>query len=248
MKILVPIKKVVDPAVRIRVKADGTGVDLVGTKLTMNPFDEIALEEALRLREAKVATEVVIVTIGLASVQDVLRAGLAMGADRSILVQSSQTLEPLLVAKSLASIVERESPSLIIAGKQAIDDDANQTGQMLAGLLGWPQATFASSVRVSDNTVLVTREVDGGHEMLSLTMPAVVTADLRLNEPRYATLPNIMRAKSKPLEVVPIESLGVDLRPRLSVVATAAAAPRLRQKKISSVDDVAQLLQSSVRR
>jgi electron transfer flavoprotein beta subunit len=248
MKILVPIKKVVDANVRIRVKDDGTGVDLAGIKLSMNPFDEIALEQALRLREAKVATEVVIVTIGPAQVQDVLRTGLAMGADRSLLVETAERLEPLLIAKCLAAIVAQESPDLVILGKQAIDDDANQTGQMLAALLDWPQATFASQVEVKENNVLVTREIDGGHEMLSMSLPAIVTADLRLNEPRYATLPNIMKAKSKPLQVIAVDSLGVDLKPRLRIVSTNAAAPRKRQKKMSSVADVAELLKPNVQR
>jgi electron transfer flavoprotein beta subunit len=248
MKILVPIKKVVDANVRIRVKDDGTGVDLAGIKLSMNPFDEIALEQALRLREAKVATEVVIVTIGPAQVQDVLRTGLAMGADRSLLVETAERLEPLLIAKCLAAIVAQESPDLVILGKQAIDDDANQTGQMLAALLDWPQATFASQVEVKENNVLVTREIDGGHEMLSMSLPAIVTADLRLNEPRYATLPNIMKAKSKPLQVIAVDSLGVDLKPRLLILSTNAAAPRKRQKKMSSVADVAELLKPNVQR
>ena len=248
MKILVPIKKVVDANVRIRVKDDGTGVDLAGIKLSMNPFDEIALEQALRLREAKVATEVVIVTIGPTQVQDVLRTGLAMGADRSLLVETAERLEPLLIAKCLAAIVAQENPDLVILGKQAIDDDANQTGQMLAALLDWPQATFASQVEVKENNVLVTREIDGGHEMLSMSLPAIVTADLRLNEPRYATLPNIMKAKSKPLQIIAVDSLGVDLKPRLRILSTNAAAPRKRQKKMSSVADVAELLKPNVQR
>jgi electron transfer flavoprotein beta subunit len=248
VKILVPVKKVVDANVRIRLRDDGTGVDLTATKMVMNPFDEIALEQALRLRDSKVATEVVIVTIGPATSQDVLRTGLAMGADRSILVDSQHRLEPLLIAKCLAAIVAKQNPSLVILGKQAIDDDANQTGQMLAALLGWPQATFASRVEIEDDNAFVTREIDGGHEMLAMSLPAVVTADLRLNEPRYATLPSIMRAKSKPLQVLPVESLGVELRPQLQILSTARAAPRRRQRQRSSIAEVAELLRVSTHR
>lgn len=248
MKILVPVKKVVDANVRVHVKSDGSGVDLAGTKMAMNPFDEIALEEALRLRENKVATEVVIVTIGPASSQDVLRTGLAMGADRAILVETSSAMEPLSIAKSLAEIVRREAPHLVIMGKQAIDDDANQTGQMLAALLDWPQATFASKVEFKDGAFEVTREIDGGHEVLALSLPAIVTADLRLNEPRYASLPNIMKAKAKPLQVVPVDTLGLELRQRLQVISVSPAMPRSRQRKTVDVAEVAQLLKSNVRK
>lgn len=246
MKVLVPVKKVIDASIRVRVKADGTGVDATGVKMSMNPFDQIAVEEALRLRERGVATDVIAVTVGPSNAQDVLRTALAMGADSSILVEHADRLEPLIVAKILAAIVARESPSLVLMGKQAIDDDANQTGQMLAGLLGWPQATFASKLEVDGETATVVREVDGGLETMSLTLPAVATTDLRLNEPRYATLPNIMKAKSKPLATVAAGDLGVDLRPRLEIVSTVPPAARDPGRMLGSVDELVGILMAKL--
>ena len=215
MKILVPIKRVVDYNVKIRVKADQSGVELANVKMAMNPFDEIAVEEAVRLKEAGKATEIVAVSAGVAQCQETLRTAMAIGADRAILVETDADLQPLAVAKLLKALVDKEQPQLVILGKQAIDDDSNQTGQMLAALLGWPQATFASKVEVGGDGVQVTREIDGGLETLALPLPAVITTDLRLNEPRYATLPNIMKAKKKPLETVKPAELGVDVAPRL---------------------------------
>ena len=214
MKILVPVKRVVDANIKVRVKPDNTGVDLANVKMAINPFDEIAVEEAMRLKEADRATEVVAVSCGVDACQDVLRTALAVGADRGILVRTDAELQPLAVAKLLAEIARREVPQLIILGKQAIDDDCNQTGQMLAAMLGWPQATFASKVRVESDGVTVTRDVDGGLETVQLALPAVVTADLRLNEPRFVSLPNLMKSKKKRLDVVPAETLGVALAPR----------------------------------
>ncbi|MBC7860976.1 MAG: electron transfer flavoprotein subunit beta/FixA family protein, partial [Burkholderiaceae bacterium] len=213
MKVLVPVKRVVDYNVKVRVKSDGTGVDTANVKMSMNPFDEIALEEAMRLKEAGKVTEVVAISCGVAQCQETLRTAMAIGADRGILVETAVELEPLAVAKLVKALADKEQPQLIILGKQAIDDDSNQTGQMLAALLGWPQATFASKVVIEEGKVLVTREVDGGLETLSLTLPAIVTTDLRLNEPRYVTLPNIMKAKKKPLDTVKPEELGVDCAP-----------------------------------
>ena len=222
MKILVAVKRVVDYAVKIRVKSDGSGIELGNVKMSMNPFDEIAVEEAVRLKEKSGAEEVVAVSIGPAKAQDTIRTALAIGADRGILVDSGDaTVEPLAVAKILKAIVEEEKPDLVILGKQAIDDDCNQTGQMLAALLGWPQGTFASKVAPNGDSVEVTREVDGGLETLKLNSPAVITTDLRLNEPRYPTLPNIMKAKKKPLDVKKPDDFGVDVSPRLKVVSTA---------------------------
>ncbi|HEX8030776.1 MAG TPA: electron transfer flavoprotein subunit beta/FixA family protein, partial [Vicinamibacterales bacterium] len=218
LKIVVPVKRVVDANVKVGVKADKTGVDIANAKMSMNPFDEIAMEEAVRLKEAGVATEVIAVSAGVAQCQETLRTALAIGADRAILIESNEDLQPLAVAKLLRSIVEKERPQLVILGKQAIDDDNNQTGQMLAALAGLPQATFASKLSVADGKATVTREVDGGAQTLSLTLPAVVTTDLRLNEPRYVTLPNIMKAKKKPLEIVKPEDLGVDVTPRLKTL------------------------------
>ncbi len=226
MKILVAVKRVVDYNVKVRVKSDNTGVDIANVKMSMNPFDEIAVEEAVRLKEAGVATEVVAVSAGVAQCQETLRTAMAIGADRGILVESDADLQPLAVAKLLKALVEKEQPQLIILGKQAIDDDSNQTGQMLAALLGLPQATFASKVVVADGKVSVTREVDGGLETVALTLPAVVTTDLRLNEPRYVTLPNIMKAKKKPLDTVKPEDLGVDVSPRLSTLKVVEPAKR----------------------
>jgi electron transfer flavoprotein beta subunit len=218
MKILVAVKRVVDFNVKVRVKADGSGVETANVKMSMNPFDEIAIEEALRLKEAGTASEIVAVSCGAQACQETLRTALALGADRAILVETEVELQPLAVAKLLRAIAQKESPQLVILGKQAIDDDCNQTGQMLAALLGWPQATFASKVKISDGKAEVTREVDGGLETLSIKMPAVVTTDLRLNEPRYVTLPNIMKAKKKPLEVLKPDALGVDVAPRLKTL------------------------------
>ncbi|KXU92987.1 electron transporter RnfB [Caballeronia megalochromosomata] len=218
MKILVPVKRVVDYNVKVRVKSDGSGVELANVKMSMNPFDEIAVEEAVRLREAGIATEVVAVSCGVTQCQETLRTAMAIGADRGILVESGDELQPLAVAKILKALVDREQPQLVILGKQAIDDDCNQTGQMLAALAGFPQATFASKVVVADGKAVVSREVDGGAETLALRLPAVVTADLRLNEPRYVTLPNIMKAKKKPLETMKPAELGVDVTPRLKTL------------------------------
>jgi electron transfer flavoprotein beta subunit len=218
MKIVVPVKRVVDYNLKVRVKPGGSGVDTANVKMSMNPFDEIAVEEAVRLKEAGVATEVTVVSAGVAQSQETLRTALAIGADRAILIESSEELQPLGVAKLLKALVDREQPQLIILGKQAIDDDSNQTGQMLAALANLPQATFASKVVVADGKATVSREVDGGAETLSLTLPAVITTDLRLNEPRYVTLPNIMKAKKKPLETITPEHLGVDVTPRLKTV------------------------------
>jgi electron transfer flavoprotein beta subunit len=218
MKLLVPVKRVVDANVKVRVKADGTGVELANVKMAMNPFDEIAVEEAMRLKEAGVATEVVAVSCGAQACQETLRTALALGADRAILVEIDAELQPLAVAKLLKAVAAKEAPQLVLMGKQAIDDDNNQTGQMLAALLGWPQATFASKVKVEGSAAQVTREVDGGLETVSIKLPAVVTTDLRLNEPRYVTLPNIMKAKKKPLETLKPDALGVDVAPRLATL------------------------------
>ena len=226
MKVLVPVKRVVDYNVKVRVKSDGSGVDIANVKMSMNPFDEIALEEAMRLKEAGKVTEVVAVSIGVTQCQETLRTGMAIGADRAILVETAGDTEPLGVAKVLKALADKEQPQLIILGKQAIDDDSNQTGQMLASLLGWPQATFASKVVLEDGKVTVTREVDGGLETLALSLPAIITTDLRLNEPRYVTLPNIMKAKKKPLEVVKPEDLGVDVTPRLKTLKVVEPAKR----------------------
>jgi electron transfer flavoprotein beta subunit len=239
MKILVPVKRVIDSNVKVRVKSDGSGVDLANVKMSMNPFDEIAVEEAVRIKERGEAGEVVAVSIGNAKSQDTLRTALAMGADRAILVKTDATVEPLGVAKVLKAVVETEKPDLVIMGKQAIDDDCNQTGQMLAGLLGTPQGTFASKVELNGDKVKVTREVDGGLETVELTRPAIITTDLRLNEPRYASLPNIMKAKKKPIEETSPETLGVDIAPRLKVISVAE--PKAREAGIK-VDGVATLV------
>jgi electron transfer flavoprotein beta subunit len=239
MKILVPVKRVVDYNVKVRVKADQSGVELANVKMSMNPFDEIAVEEALKIKEAGKATEVIVVSAGLASCQETLRTALAMGADRAILIETDVELQPLAVAKLLKAIVAKESPGLVIAGKQAIDDDANQTGQMLAALLDWPQATFASKVEITGASMRVTREIDGGLETIEVALPAVVSADLRLNTPRYATLPNIMKAKKKPLETVRPADLGVDVAPRLKTL-NVAEPPKRKGGVI--VKDVAELV------
>lgn len=238
MKLLVPVKRVIDYNVKPRVKADGSGVDLANVKMSMNPFDEIAVEEAIRLKEKGAATEIVAVSIGPAKAQETLRTALAMGADRAILVTTDAEVEPLGVAKILAKIVEEEAPQMVILGKQAIDDDSNQTGQMLAALLGWGQGTFASKVEVDGQSVNVTREVDGGLETVKLNLPAIVTTDLRLNEPRYASLPNIMKAKSKPLAQKTPEDYGVDIAPRLSVLKVVEPSKRQAGVKVGSVDEL----------
>ena len=239
MKILVPVKRVVDYNVKIRVKADGSGVDLANVKMSMNPFDEIAVEEAIRMREAGLAKEVVAVSCGVTACQETLRTAMAIGADRSVLVETDVELQPLAVAKLLAAVAKKEAPQIIILGKQAIDDDANQTGQMLAALLGWSQATFASKVVLGEGKATVTREVDGGLETIEVSLPAVISTDLRLNEPRYATLPNIMKAKKKPLEVVKPADLGVDVAPRLANVTVSEPPKRSAGIKVA---DVAQLI------
>ena len=239
MKILVPVKRVVDANVKVRVKADGSGVELANVKMSMNPFDEIAVEESLRLREAGMASEVVAVSCGTGACQETLRTAMAMGADRAILVESNAELQPLAVAKLLKAVCERESPGLVLCGKQAIDDDANQVGQMLAALLAWPQATFASRIVVANGKGVVTREVDGGLETLEINLPAVVTTDLRLNEPRYASLPNIMKAKKKPLDTVTPETLGVDVAPRLQTLKVTEPPKRQGGVKVA---DAAELI------
>lgn len=252
MKILVPVKRVVDYNVKIRVKADGTGVDLANVKMSMNPFDEIAIEEATRLKEAGKATEIIAVTIGPDKAQDILRTAMAIGADRGILVQTDAPtdlggVEPLAVAKTLKALIDKEKPDLVIMGKQSIDDDSNQTGQMLAALLGWAQGTFASKVELNGDSVAVTREVDGGLETLTLKMPAIITTDLRLNEPRYASLPNIMKAKKKELTVMTSDELGVDFTPRLTIVKVAEPAARKGGGKVSSVDELIDKLKNEAK-
>ncbi|MFV0335270.1 MAG: electron transfer flavoprotein subunit beta/FixA family protein [Tropicimonas sp.] len=242
MKVLVPVKRVIDYNVKVRVKADGTGVDLANVKMSMNPFDEIAVEEAIRLREAGKAEEIVVVSIGVKQAQETLRTALAMGADRAILVEAAEDvytdIEPLAVAKILKAIVDEEQPGLVLCGKQAIDNDLNATGQMLAALLGWGQATFASGVEIADDAALVTREVDGGLQVIRARLPAVITVDLRLNEPRYASLPNIMKAKKKPLDIKTPADYGVDVTPRLQVVKTAEPAERKAGVIVGSVDEL----------
>ena len=239
MKVLVPVKRVVDYNVKVRVKSDGTGVELANVKMSMNPFDEIAVEEALRLKEAGKATEVVVVSIGAAQASETIRTGLAMGADRGILVKAEGNVEPLAVAKILKAIAEQEKPDLIILGKQAIDDDSNQTGQMLAALLGWSQGTFANKLNVADGSAEVKREVDGGLENIKIKLPAVITTDLRLNEPRYASLPNIMKAKKKPIDDKSAADYGVDLTPHLEVLKTTEPPGRKGGVKVK---DVAELI------
>ena len=239
MKILVPVKRVVDFNVKVRVKADQTGVELANVKMSMNPFDEISVEEALKLREGGHATEVIVVSAGTSACQETLRTALAMGADRAILLETDAELQPLAVARLLKAVVEKESPGLVILGKQAIDDDANQTGQMLAALLNWPQAVFASKVQVSGESATVTREIDGGLETVQIKLPAVITTDLRLNTPRYATLPNIMKAKKKPLETLKPADLGVDVAPRLKTLKVVEPGKR---KAGVMVKDVAELV------
>jgi electron transfer flavoprotein beta subunit len=244
MKVLVPVKRVVDFNVKVRVKPDGSGVDLANVKMSMNPFDEIAVEEAIRLKEAGKASEIVCVSIGPAAAAETIRTGLAMGADRGIHVKHEGAIEPLAVAKILKAIVAAEQPGLIILGKQAIDDDCNQTGQMLAALLGWPQGTFASKVVFAGDHVLVTREIDGGLQTLKLKVPAVITADLRLNEPRYASLPNIMKAKKKPIDEKTPADLGVDPAPRLKVLKTTEPAGRKAGAKVKSIAELVEKLRN----
>jgi electron transfer flavoprotein beta subunit len=235
MKVLVPVKRVVDYNVKVRVKSDGTGVDIANVKMSMNPFDEIAVEEATRLKEKGAATEVIAVSCGVTQCQETLRTAMAIGADRAILVDTTEELQPLAVAKLLKALVDKEQPQLVILGKQAIDDDCNQTGQMLAALLGWPQATFASKVEVADGKVTVSREVDGGSETLSLTLPAIITTDLRLNEPRYVTLPNIMKAKKKQMDTYKPEELGVDVTPRIKTLKVSEPPKRSAGVKVADV-------------
>jgi len=247
MKVLVAVKRVVDYNVKIRVKPDQTGVELTNVKMAMNPFDEIAVEEAVRLKETGRATEIVAVSLGAASCQETIRYAIALGADRGILVQTDQELEPLAAAKLLNTVAERENPDLIILGKQAIDDDCNQTGQMLAALLGWPQGTFASKVELGDGEMQVTREIDGGLETVKLKLPAVVTTDLRLNEPRYAKLPNIMKAKKKPLDVIDAASTGVDLTPRLVNLKVSEPSSRKAGIRVGSVADLVDKLRNEAK-
>jgi electron transfer flavoprotein beta subunit len=247
MKILVCVKRVVDANVKISVKADGSGVELANLKMAMNPFDEIAVEEAVRLRESGKADEAVVVSLGVKACQETLRTALAMGLDRAVLVQSDAELQPLAVAKLLAEVVRREKPDLVIMGKQAIDDDNNQTGQMLAALLGWGQGTFASRVTLADGGIEVSREIDGGLEVLALPLPAVVTVDLRLNEPRYVKLPNIMKAKKKPLEVISVEKLGVDIQPRLKTLKVEEPPARNGGMKVADVTELVEKLRNEAR-
>ena len=244
MKILVPVKRVVDYNVKIRVKADGTGIELTNVKMSMNPFDEISVEEALRLKEAGKAEEVVVVSIGPAKAEETLRTALAMGADRAVLVETEDAVEPLAVAKILKGVAEAEQPGLIIVGKQAIDDDSNQTGQMLSALLGWAQATFASKVKIGSGSAQVTREIDGGLQTIEVKLPAVVTTDLRLNEPRYASLPNIMKAKKKPLDKKSPADFGVDTAPRLKVLKTEEPSGRKAGVKVASVAELVEKLKT----
>lgn len=242
MKVVVPVKRVIDFNVKARVKSDGTGVDLANVKMSMNPFDEIAVEEAVRLRESGRASEVVVVSIGVSQAQETLRTALAMGADRAILIEAAADvhtdIEPLAVAKLLAAVVKEEQPSLVLTGKQAIDNDMNATGQMLAALLGWPQATFASAIELHAQKAKVTREVDGGLQTIEVTLPAVITVDLRLNEPRYASLPNIMKAKKKPIQNRAASDFGIDLTPRLNIVSTMEPAARSAGLRMASVEEL----------
>ena len=247
MKVLVPIKRVVDYNVKVRVKADGSGVETANVKMSMNPFDEIAVEEAVRLKEAGVVKEILVVSCGTAASQETLRTALALGADRAILVEANAELEPLAVAKLLKAVVEKEHPNFAILGKQAIDDDCNQTGQMLSALLGWSQATFASKVKIADGKAEVTREVDGGLETISVKLPAVITADLRLNEPRYVTLPNIMKAKKKPLETLKADALGVDVSPRLATLKVEEPPKRKAGVKVPDAKTLVEKLRNEAK-
>ena len=247
MKVLVPVKRVIDYNVKVRVKADNSGVELANVKMAMNPFDEIAVEQALRLKEAGGAEEVVVVSIGPAQNQETIRTALAMGADRGIHIEASHDIEPLAVAKLLKAVVERETPGLVLVGKQAIDDDCNQTGQMLAALLGWAQGTFVSALEVAGDQAKIVREVDGGLEHLEIQMPAIVSVDLRLNEPRYASLPNIMKAKKKPLDSLTVDELGVDISPRLTIVKVEEPAAREAGIKVADVKELVEKLKNEAK-
>jgi electron transfer flavoprotein beta subunit len=247
MKVLVPVKRVIDYNVKVRVKADNSGVELANVKMAMNPFDEIAVEQALRLKEAGGAEEVVVVSIGPAQNQETIRTALAMGADRGIHIETSHDIEPLAVAKLLKAVVERETPGLVLVGKQAIDDDCNQTGQMLAALLGWAQGTFVSALEVAGDKAKIVREVDGGLEHLEIKMPAIVSVDLRLNEPRYASLPNIMKAKKKPLDSLTVDELGVDISPRLTIVKVEEPAAREAGIKVADVKELVEKLKNEAK-
>ena len=247
MKVLVPVKRVIDYNVKVRVKADNSGVELANVKMAMNPFDEIAVEQALRLKEAGGAEEVVVVSIGPAQNQETIRTALAMGADRGIHIEASHDIEPLAVAKLLKAVVERETPGLVLVGKQAIDDDCNQTGQMLAALLGWAQGTFVSALEVAGDKARIVREVDGGLEHLEINMPAIVSVDLRLNEPRYASLPNIMKAKKKPLDSLTVDELGVDISPRLTIVKVEEPAAREAGIKVADVKELVEKLKNEAK-
>ena len=247
MKILVPVKRVIDYNVKVRVKQDQTGVELNNVKMAMNPFDEIAVEQALRIKEAGEAEEVVLVSIGPAQAKETIRTGLAMGADRGIYIEAPHETEPLSIAKLLTNVAKKENPKLIICGKQAIDDDSNQTGQMMSAILGWSQATFASSLSLSIDDVTVVREIDGGLETIKVKMPAVITVDLRLNEPRYASLPNIMKAKQKPIDTLTVDELGVDIKPRLSVIRVEEPASREAGVKVNSVIELVKKLKEEAK-
>ena len=247
MKVLVPVKRVVDYNVKVRVKADGSGVETANVKMSMNPFDEIALEEAVRLKEAGIVTEIIAVSCGLTACQETLRTALAIGADRAILVETDVDLQPLAVAKLIQAIAKKESPGLAIFGKQAIDDDASQTGQMFAALMGWPQATFASKVKIDGQAMQVTREVDGGLETIAMSLPAVITTDLRLNEPRYVTLPNIMKAKKKPMEVLKPDALGVDVAPRLATLKVEEPPKRQAGVKVADAKALVEKLRNEAK-
>jgi electron transfer flavoprotein beta subunit len=247
MKVLVPVKRVIDYNVKVRVKSDGTGVETANVKMSMNPFDEIGIEAALRLKEAGSAEEVIAVSIGVAQCQETIRTALAMGADRGVLVETEEGAEPLAVAKILKAIIEKEGPEIVILGKQAIDDDSNQTGQMLSALLGWSQATFASNIELGDGTADITREVDGGLETIKVKLPVVVTTDLRLNEPRYASLPNIMKAKKKPIDMMSPADLGVDMTPRLKTLSVVEPSKREGGVKVESVEELVEKLRNEVK-
>jgi|TARA_R110002072_G_scaffold14810_17_gene60652 electron transfer flavoprotein beta subunit len=247
MKVLVAVKRVIDAYVKVRVKSDGTGVETQNVKMSMNPFCEIAVEEAIRMKEAGIASEIIVVSCGAQSSQETIRTALAMGADRGVLVETDETLEPLAIAKLLKGVVEKEQPDVVLLGKQAVDNDYNQTGQMLSALLGWSQATFASKLEKTDGALKVTREVDGGLETIQVTLPAVVTADLRLNEPRYASLPNIMKAKKKPIDKMTPDELGVDVTPRLSVLKVTEPAERKAGVKVESVAELVDKLKNEAK-
>jgi electron transfer flavoprotein beta subunit len=247
MKVLVTVKRVVDPYVKVRVKADGSGVETANVKMTMNPFCEIAVEQAVRMKEAGIVTEIVAVSIGVQQCQETLRTAMAMGADRGILVETAEEVQPLAVAKVMKAIVEKEQPRLVIMGKQAIDDDSNQSGQMVAALLGWPQATFISNIEIAGDNAEITREIDGGLEKLIVKLPAVATADLRLNEPRYVTLPNIMKAKKKPMEIVKPDALGVDVAPRLKTLKVQEPPKRSSGVKVNDVAELVNKLKNEAR-